>query len=298
MNDNEISIMLVSKGKEPSRYYRINLKFLKSVLFVIILVVSFFSFSYGYKHSSNMQVPGGVVAVDAESRETPAESETGVNGYTSKVLDELLESEAPGNSSTNETAYEQELSERLKRLQEKLLDMEQILNKKGIKKELSIGGKFIDAQGLDMDHFELLESDIESLVHVFSVYPIGKPAEGSVSSGFGYRADPFNRKRAFHSGIDLAAPKGGEVVSTADGVVEKSGWCDAYGKCIVIRHAHGYKTLYAHLSAIEVSKGDKVTSGQLIGRVGSTGRSTGPHLHYEIFKNGKRINPAKYITLG
>jgi len=116
-----------------------------------------------------------------------------------------------------------------------------------------------------------------------------------VSSPFGYRRDPFTRKRAFHHGVDLAPGYGSTVYAAGSGIVTHAGWLGGYGKLIVIRHKNGYTTRYGHLSSILVLKGKHVTQGQRIGKVGSTGRSTGAHLHFEIRKSGKALNPLKLI---
>ena len=126
--------------------------------------------------------------------------------------------------------------------------------------------------------------------------PLGKPVWSYwVSSHFGKRTDPFNSKSARHKGIDLASNKGNKVKTMAEGVVTKSGWSTGYGKVVEIDHGNGFKTKYAHLNAIYVAKGAKVTNGQAIGEVGSTGRSTGPHLHYEVLYDGVPMDPMVFM---
>ena len=115
------------------------------------------------------------------------------------------------------------------------------------------------------------------------------------TSSFGVRTDPKNGRKQMHHGIDLAAYSGSKIHATADGTVTKAWVSGAYGKLIEIRHAMGYETRYAHLKKIRVKSGQRVARGDVIGNMGNTGRSTGTHLHYEIRKNGKAINPMKYI---
>ncbi len=122
-----------------------------------------------------------------------------------------------------------------------------------------------------------------------------KPCRGWISSGYGWRRDPFSRQRRFHHGIDLAVPKGTPVYAARDGIVTYAGWMGAYGQLIIIKHSQGYSTRYAHNSATLVKKGQKIKQGQLIARVGNTGRSTGSHLHFEIRRWGKPINPKTQI---
>jgi len=130
----------------------------------------------------------------------------------------------------------------------------------------------------------------------FSV-PDGSPVPGSwISSTFGRRSDPFTGKLAFHSGIDFAAPAGAQARAVAPGVVTWAGARAGYGQLVEINHGNGYVTRYAHNSSVLVKVGDKVAKGQAISRVGSTGRSTGPHLHFEVLKNGRAIDPQKFVA--
>lgn len=122
--------------------------------------------------------------------------------------------------------------------------------------------------------------------------------DSSLSSGFGYRIDPFNRIPAKHSGVDLKAEENSPVYSTAPGIVTYSGRKGAYGNMVEIDHGYGVRTRYAHLSRIFASEGARVMRGQVIGTQGSTGRSTGDHLHYEVRYNDKPMDPYKFIVAG
>lgn len=129
--------------------------------------------------------------------------------------------------------------------------------------------------------------------------PLQMPVQSaSISSRFGYRNDPFLHRAALHAGLDFAAPSGTEVRTTAAGVVVSAGWNGGYGQMVEIKHTGGLSTRYAHLSAILVRPGTRVEVGAPIGRVGSTGRSTGPHLHYETRHDGEAVNPAPYLAAG
>lgn len=124
----------------------------------------------------------------------------------------------------------------------------------------------------------------------------GRPIrKGWMSSPYGNRADPFTGKKDWHPGVDFAALAGSEVIATAAGVVTSVGTKPGYGKFVEINHGDGYSTRYAHSKELLVEKGDMVKKGQVIAKVGSTGRSTGPHVHYEVIKNGKKLNPYRYI---
>ena len=129
-----------------------------------------------------------------------------------------------------------------------------------------------------------------------AVTPAGWPADGGfVSSGFGRRADPFTGQLAFHEGVDIAAKLGSPIHAMADGVVSFVGEKPQYGKTVEITHAQGLVTRYGHALAFLVKVGDKVARGDPIAQVGSTGRSTGPHVHVEVLKNGRAVNPAGYL---
>lgn len=128
-----------------------------------------------------------------------------------------------------------------------------------------------------------------------SATPSIMPAQGWFSHGFGWRKDPFSNKRRFHRGIDIVNRRGTPVYATADGVVSRTVRIADLGKTIDISHGRGYVTRFAHLSEILVKPGQKVERGGLIGKMGSTGRSTGDHLHYEVFYDGRRVNPWKYL---
>src|SRR5580698_3631662 len=121
------------------------------------------------------------------------------------------------------------------------------------------------------------------------------PIEGPVTSTFGEREDPFNGEGAFHSGIDISAAYGAPVRATADGEVSAAAMGAGYGREVVLDHGHDVTTVYGHLSAVAVLPGQRVTQGQVIGYVGQTGRSTGPHLHYEVRVHNVPVNPHKYL---
>lgn len=121
------------------------------------------------------------------------------------------------------------------------------------------------------------------------------PVQGRISSSFGERLDPFDGEGAFHTGIDIAAPLASPVRVTADGVVVFAGWMRGYGRVVIVSHGHGLRTLYAHLSGFSVAAGQRLERGDVLGYVGDSGRSTGPHLHYEVRINRVPVNPYKYL---
>ncbi len=166
-----------------------------------------------------------------------------------------------------------------------------------------IGGPFIPDNAVEFDDLaeglnDSLET-LETLKKQVKRLPVGNPVPGAaISSTFGTRVDPFHRRNAFHSGLDFRARTGTPVVASGAGKVVKAGSHGGYGLMVEIDHGHGLRTRYAHLSRIEVNIGTSVASGQRIGRVGSTGRSTGPHLHYEVRRSQKASNPAGFLKIG
>ncbi len=165
------------------------------------------------------------------------------------------------------------------------------------------------AQGLDLlerqiatqvQSFDQIRSAVgeqkEKIAHIPSVLPISL-ADYTMSSGYGYRRDPVYGFGKFHEGLDFAAPTGTPVFATADGVVAVAHREAGYGNCIDLDHGYNYLSRYAHLSQILVKEGETVKRGQLIGKVGSTGKSTGPHLHYEVRFKGESQNPVNYYFM-
>jgi murein DD-endopeptidase MepM/ murein hydrolase activator NlpD len=142
---------------------------------------------------------------------------------------------------------------------------------------------------------EKLKEDVTKEQHRLAHTPNGWPVRGTISSYFGARRSPFGRRTEFHEGIDIAAPSGTAVKATGAGTVTFAGWYSGYGYMLVIDHGYGYQTAYAHNSKLNVSVGQTVVRGDTIAYVGSSGRSTGPHLHYEVRYLGVKKDPGKYL---
>lgn len=158
-----------------------------------------------------------------------------------------------------------------------LFDEEEVLNLEQIEKKIP---------GIYKEILQNLKTPDEARPSIW-------PVVGVVTSDFGWRRR--KRYKEFHAGIDIAAPIGTPIVATADGIVIFSGYVRGYGYVVVIYHGYGYTTVYAHMSGREVSVGEVVAKGKVIGYVGNTGRSTGPHLHYEVLKYGIRQNPILFL---
>jgi len=182
--------------------------------------------------------------------------------------------------------------------------------------EIAIGGTFEPGTNSGGDQLEIIEKEVDKLLK-FSEYELTSyeeiqakleedqrrrdhtpsiiPVRGFLSSRFGYRRDPFTGQRRFHEGLDIVAPVGMPIVAPADGRVKRVKWESGFGLVLEIDHGYGIVTRYAHTSRVLVRPGQVVKRGQVIAYVGNTGRSTGPHLHYEVRINGRPTNPLKFI---
>jgi murein DD-endopeptidase MepM/ murein hydrolase activator NlpD len=187
--------------------------------------------------------------------------------------------------------------------------MRGVLNQLGVKlgSQAAIGGPFVPVKLADNQSFEralmrvnLARADADRLNAVLVTVPVRKPVTGEIdmSSPFGVRMDPIVHEAAMHTGIDFRGDFGEPIHATAAGTVTVAGWSGGYGKMVEIDHGNGLATRYGHLSEIDVEVGEKVRIGQVVGKLGSTGRSTGPHLHYETRVNGEPVNPQKFLDAG
>ncbi len=159
-----------------------------------------------------------------------------------------------------------------------------------ISKKLYVQSKSFD------EIYDLAKNKVEMLSSIPAIQPISNKKLKMIASGYGYRIDPVYKTMKFHEGIDFAAAHGTPIYATGNGTV-KSAEMDngGYGRCVVINHGFGYESRYGHCSRLNVRAGQKVKRGDVIGYVGSTGKSTGPHLHYEVLKGGKQINPISFF---
>jgi murein DD-endopeptidase MepM/ murein hydrolase activator NlpD len=137
-----------------------------------------------------------------------------------------------------------------------------------------------------------VEAQKSRLANMPSIWPV----QGWVASGYGYRRDPFTGRRTLHPGLDIVAPAGAGIAASADGRVTYSGWKAGWGRCVEIDHGYGVRTFYGHCRSLLVASGRQVKRGDTIATVGSSGRSTGVHLHYGVMLNGNWTNPGNYIV--
>ena len=163
-------------------------------------------------------------------------------------------------------------------------------------KRIDILTKQIVVQSKSLDEITILAKEKEQLLTAIpAIQPVKNENLKRIASGYGWRSDPFTKVKKFHEGMDFSAPRGTPVYATGDGRVERAdNRATGYGNHIEVNHGYGYTSLYAHLYKYNVRPGQRVKRGDVIGFVGSTGRSQGPHLHYEIIKDGKHINPINF----
>lgn len=192
------------------------------------------------------------------------------------------------------------IREKFSNIDKELETINAYLKARGINQTIKVpqGGEENDITLSAEETGDFYEKYLKKIAYNFSYIPLGFPFKGDITSTFGHRENPFGgRNVETHAGLDIRAPMGAPVKAMAKGTVTFAARKGGYGNCIIIRHIGGYETLYGHLSQMLVKPGQQVDIGSVIGKVGSTGRSTGPHLHYEVHKNGVRINPKSFLTL-
>jgi len=275
METDRYTIMLVTAGHKSAKSFSVKKSHIKIAFcsLMIFAFVSLFSFSTSY--------------IFYKDSTTKSQS---VNKLISTI--NLLSQDINENK-----IIEAKLKNKLQGIEDTLLEIQEVLNKKGIKKELSIGGEFIPPEKLTLSYIDYMKKDIGYLFNTVKSIPVGTPLKGKINSNSGYRKDPFKSRSGFHSGLDIDGNYGQHVVATANGVVTKASWHTNYGKTVIVKHKDNYETLYGHLSKLKVKEGQEVKVGDVIGKAGSTGRSTGTHLHYEVIKDGKRVNPKNFLSL-
>ncbi|MEE8136137.1 MAG: M23 family metallopeptidase [Thermodesulfobacteriota bacterium] len=275
METDRYTIMLVTAGHKGAKSFSVKKSHIR-IAFCSVMIFAFVSlFSFGTSY------------IYYKDSATKSKS---VNKLISTI--NLLSQDINKNK-----IIEAKLKNKLQGIEDTLLEMQEVLNKKGIRKELSIGGEFIPPEKVTLSYVDYMKKDIDYLFNTVKSIPVGTPLKGKINSNFGYRKDPFKSRSGFHSGLDLDANYGQRVVATADGVVTKASWHTNYGKTVIIKHKDNYETVYGHLSKLKVKEGQEVKVGDVIGKAGSTGRSTGTHLHYEVIKDGKRVNPKNFLSL-
>jgi murein DD-endopeptidase MepM/ murein hydrolase activator NlpD len=202
---------------------------------------------------------------------------------------------------TQVAELQKEREETVKQLAKRVEIINSLMKKVGIKEENpGEGGAAIPIEKVltdpEVDPDDVIPA-IDRLIKDFKRTPITYPTYGRITSDFGLRRDPLTGALEYHLGVDIANRWGTPVRATAEGKVIKAGWCGEFGYCIEIDHKNGFRSVYGHLAKVLVKKGDRVERGMIIGLMGSTGKSTGPHLHYTLRYKGKIINPKPFLEV-
>ncbi len=295
MSDHLHIILIGDEGKARNLLFsKRKLKFTFFIIVSLFLTLSFLSYkSYHFFHSNRM-LDSQVAELNRELKEI----------YQLKdVLADQVQNLQEENSAQT-AAFQQEkatlLNTAVSELEERSEMIERIMANIGIEaKDLpagnnNSGGPFISPK--DTIGKELLYRS-DRYMDTINSLPLGRPVPGLVTSKYGHRTDPVNGRKGFHSGVDMRGAYGQKILATADGTVKKAFRNGSYGKYVEINHGNGYSTKFAHMKKILVKRGDRVKRGQAIGIVGSSGRSTGPHLHYEVCFNNKPLNPSKFLRV-
>jgi murein DD-endopeptidase MepM/ murein hydrolase activator NlpD len=277
------TVIIVNKNKEGSQTLQIKTKHIsriKHYLLSVLAVITALTLSVIYLGHKNQE---------------QEEEKQHLVAQLIKLKGEVPPANIEEKKATTAQSY-------IQSIEAKLQTINDYLRKRGLKgfstKAVGGNGNAEASKLTDEETYSLYDEYLNRLVHTVAFTPMGYPRVSSLTSYFGFRSDPFNSASAeFHPGIDFKGNRGDEAKCTATGRVVFAGRYGGYGNCVRIEHANNFETLYGHLSRITVKVGQEVTVGQKIGEVGSTGHSTGNHLHYEVLKNGKAINPIKFLTL-
>ncbi len=242
-----------------------------------------------------------------ENRDANKRTRGGIEGALARLSDSLDRISAKQTSTLN--AVEETYDSKIKRIRGVLTDLGIDAGKGQSNANLTtgaIGGPYVpvkpDASSFDRQVYRinLARSQADRLTRTLTSVPVRKPVFGEIdmSSPFGMRMDPFMKGPAIHTGVDMRGDAGDPVRATANGTVTIASWSGGYGKMVEIDHGNGLATRYGHLSSIDVTVGQTIRIGQVIGKIGSTGRSTGPHLHYETRVDGEAVDPQKFLRAG
>lgn len=196
------------------------------------------------------------------------------------------------------------LKDAVDKLNERSRLIENILSAVGVDIEVeesqqNSGGPFASSPGEshEQESQEELIYRVEHYLDVVRNVPLGSPVTGVITSKFGRRDDPINQQKAYHEGVDIRGTQGTEVTATADGEVSEQGYSQGLGSYVTIDHKDGFRTLFGHLKKSFVKTGETVSRGKVIGLLGNSGRTTGPHVHYEIRYNGKLVDPVRFMRV-
>jgi len=294
----KLHIILADEHRKPRSlvFSKTSLKIFFGIVFLYIAFASAGSFFTAEFFHDKKQLTAEIAGLQNDLAETNAvnkEYSERITQLQYKMKYQLTQFQAEKRELVNTAVNE--LKERSRFIENVMDDIGVKIKKKSqTDLEENSGGPYLI---VPKSYRKSLIQQTDKYLEVMSRLPLGRPVPGPITSSYGSRKDPVNKKQGFHSGIDFRGKSGSEVMATADGVVIKARRNGSYGRFVQIDHGNGYSTCFAHLKKITVKKGERVSRGQTIGLVGSSGRSTGPHLHYELRYNDKPINPVKFLKV-
>jgi len=279
------TVVVINKNQQPTRSLQIKTKHLNNLKHYALGILSVV-----------LVLVGGIIYLRWQNQQQEVEKQA----LMAQIL--KLKGAVPAQVAAPAEAKQGSAQSYIQSIEGKLKTINDYLRRRGLKgfSTKGIGGDN-DAEGKklnDGEVYSLYNDYLNHLMGTIAFTPMGYPRISSFTSFFGYRSDPFDSSSAeFHPGIDFKGKRGDEVKCTASGKVVFAGWAGGYGNCIRIQHINDIQTVYGHLSKIKVKVGQQVNLGDEIGLVGSTGHSTGAHLHYEVRRHGKAVNPVNFLTL-
>ncbi|MEN8189393.1 MAG: M23 family metallopeptidase [Thermodesulfobacteriota bacterium] len=294
MND-KLHIIITTEHGTPRTLLYSKKWFVYATLFTTIL---FSALATGSFLATKLYIKNTGLNNQVSTLNNQLEDSTSSNSRFASRIDEL-EILNTDQASQFKAEKEELLNTTVSELKERSQLIETVMNNIGVKIDKSQlgdnkGGPFIAAESGNYDDL-LFKSD--HYLEAIKTMPIGRPVPGRVTSRYGVRKDPVNGKKSHHYGVDFRGKSGTPVIATADGKVVRANNNGSFGRYVKINHGNGYTTAFAHLKEFKVKKGDRVKRGQVIALVGSSGRSTGPHLHYEIRRYKKPVSPVQFMAI-
>ena len=290
------TVLVLPDATSPARKFHISktvMTVVSSVAVVSILASTFFLYQYVNLNVRMLELRQ--LRQEASERSILSEKVSQLEGELSKIreLDQRLRvlaglnkgeaQPAPLAQGGSDTVSRTALVEALKQRTGRVADW--------VNRDLTALGQEISSRARSLRE---LKTYLEDKVATLASTPTILPIKGLITAGYGYRKSPFTGQREFHEGLDIAAPFGTPILATADGIVSFAGPLVAYGNVVFVDHGHGFATFYGHNSTNRVREGQRVRRGDIVAYVGTTGRTTGPHVHYEVHVDGVISNPLKY----
>lgn len=299
MKDNRfLTVMIIPHTGEGPKSVRISVNFLRLLSVTVIITMMFgylslYDYTFVKQQNETLQT---VVYEDKQALEEYSKDYLALYQDIKILNEKMMIIEELENQVRQQNGFDPTqsvFSKQNKQLNDKDKMVASTLGIKDAKESVEILKEAIPEKEKSLNELiGLMENRNEYLLSIPSI----QPTYGRFTSRFGYRRDPINGRMDFHDGYDIANSRGTPIYATADGVVTFSGRNGGYGNQIMINHGNGFETVYAHNSRNLVKRGEFVRKGQLIAYMGSTGRSTGTHLHYEVHKNGQKVNPGNYMN--